>query len=171
MCAGVFVNPETAFIGLYGVDPQYQKLGIGMSMWRKIMEHVGDRNAGLYAVPEHLAMYRDKAGFKWRDNKQLYIYESDTVRTRDLVKSLDGIHVDKIDDSLLERVVQYDEHVHRYRFWQSFLITVLPRIHRHACIEWDWSFNCIPQGIPACRCKRGYTVIYLTLTLFTQFIW
>ncbi len=69
MCAGVFVNPDTAFIGLYAVRPKYQKLGIGIRMWRQIKAHIGDRNAGLYAVPEHLVMYRDRAGFTHEDNK------------------------------------------------------------------------------------------------------
>lgn len=114
MCAGVFVNPDTAFIGLYGVDPRYQKLGIGMSMWKKIMDHIGDRNAGLYAVPEHLVMYRDRAGFKHEDNKLMCLYESDSVRTQDLVKDLDGIRIDKIDDTLAQKVIEYDEEVHKF---------------------------------------------------------
>jgi len=114
MCAGVFINPDTAFVGLYGVSPKYQKLGIGMSMWKKMMKHIDGRNAGLYAVPEHLVMYRDKAGFCHEDNKLLYIYESDTVRTVDLVKSIRGTRIDKIDQTIIEQIIEYDTQVHGY---------------------------------------------------------
>ncbi|XP_054164317.1 uncharacterized protein LOC128962023 [Oppia nitens] len=116
MCAGVFINPDTGFIGLYGVDPVYQKLGIGLNMWQKIMAHIGDRNAGLYAVPEHLVMYRDRAGFAREDSRQMVLYDGESVRLRDLVKSMDGIRVEPIvGDQLVERVVDYDNRgVHRY---------------------------------------------------------
>jgi ribosomal protein S18 acetylase RimI-like enzyme len=114
MCAGVFVNPDTAFIGLYAVSPKYQKLGIGIRMWRQIMTHIGDRNAGLYAVPEHLVMYRDRAGFTHEDNKLLYIYESDTVRTVDLVKNIRGTRIKRIDVSLIPQIIEYDTQVHGY---------------------------------------------------------
>lgn len=56
----MFVDPSVAFIGLYAVRPPLQGNGIGMNMWTKMMEHIGDGNAGLYAVPKHLKTYRDK---------------------------------------------------------------------------------------------------------------
>ncbi|CAG2177492.1 unnamed protein product, partial [Oppiella nova] len=114
MCAGVFVHPDTAFIGLYGVDPQYQKLGIGWQMWRKMMAHIGDRNAGLYAVPEHQSMYRDRAGFTHEDSRLMLLYESDSVRTHTLVKNIDGIRVQRITDSIENLVIEYDREVHRF---------------------------------------------------------
>ncbi|OTF76728.1 GNAT family acetyltransferase-like protein, partial [Euroglyphus maynei] len=63
MCVGIFVHPTIAFIGLYGVQPELHGRGIGLAMWKQMMNHIGSLNAGLYAVPEHLTMYRDRAGF------------------------------------------------------------------------------------------------------------
>lgn len=54
------MDPKTAFIGLYAVRPKYQGLGIGMKLWNKMLEHVGDRNAGLHAVPKHRKTYQEK---------------------------------------------------------------------------------------------------------------
>lgn len=47
MCGGVFVHPSIAFIGLYAVRPEYHGKGIGIKIWKKVMEHIGGQNAGL----------------------------------------------------------------------------------------------------------------------------
>lgn len=112
MCAGVFVDPDTAFIGLYAVRPEHQGLGIGIRMWQKIMEHVGDRNAGLYAVPEHLHTYRDLAGFSIEDPIKMIVYESDCIlTTEDLVKAIGNVFVTEITDQTFDRVARYDRGV------------------------------------------------------------
>lgn len=116
MCAAVFVNPNHGFIGLYGVRPKHQNKGIGFTIWKKMMSnHVGSRNAGLYAVPKHLTMYRDKAGFKHQDSKHLFIYESSfDLKTDDLVKKINGIKIDVINEEIMSQVISYDAHVHGY---------------------------------------------------------
>lgn len=112
MCAGVFVDPSVAFIGLYAVRPEYQGLGIGIKIWQEIMDHIGDRNAGLYAVPEHLHTYRDLAGFSVQDSIRMIVYESDCLlTTEDLVKAIGNVFVTEITDHLMERVARYDQSV------------------------------------------------------------
>jgi len=49
-----------AFIGLYAVQSGYQGLGIGLKLFTKVMDHVGDSNVGLYSLPKHIPTYRDK---------------------------------------------------------------------------------------------------------------
>ena len=114
MCAAVFVDPHVGFIGLYAVRPEYQRLGIGIRIWRRVMQHVGQRNAGLYAVPEHLHTYRDLAGFSVEDSIKMIVYESDGIgATDDLVKAIGNVVVAEITDQALERVARYDESVTR----------------------------------------------------------
>ena len=98
MCAAVFVHPTApaGFIGLYGVRPELHGRGIGQAMWRRVMEHVAGRNAALYAVPQHLVMYRDRAGFRHPDDRLLLIYESSEVlepRVDLLVDGIRGVEV------------------------------------------------------------------------------
>lgn len=117
MCAGVFVHPTTAFIGLYGVRPDLHGCGIGTAMWTRMMEHVGSLNAGLYAVTEHLSMYRDRAGFPAPDDRMLLIYESAPDREPNvdlLVPSIRGARVVKIGGDWLRRVIEFDSNVHGY---------------------------------------------------------
>ena len=112
MCAGVFVDPKVAFVGLYAVRPEFQGLGIGIKIWRTIMHHVSDRNAGLYAVPEHLHTYRDVAGFVLEDSRKMIVYESDCLLTTDdLVKAIGNVFVAEISEETEQRVMEYDESV------------------------------------------------------------
>jgi hypothetical protein len=112
MCAGVFVDPETAFIGLYAVRPEYQGLGIGIRMWQEVMDHVGERNAGLYAVADHIHTYRDLAGFRVEDSIRMIVYESDCILTTDdLVKAIGNVVVTEITEQFFDRVADYDHRV------------------------------------------------------------
>lgn len=134
MCAGVFVHPRVpGFIGLYGVRPELHGRGIGISMWRRVVDHVGTRNAALYAVPQHLAMYRDRAGFRHPDDRLLLIYENDQIespRVDLLVDTIRGVEVVKVGGFeeeegtsakncinprvLFEQVARFDASVHGY---------------------------------------------------------
>lgn len=133
MCACVFVHSRApGFIGLYGVRPELHGRGIGLTMWRRIMEHVGPtRSAALYAVPQHLAMYRDRAGFRRPDDRLLFIYESDDLEAPKvdlLVDTIRGVEVVSVgEDSedtfspikissrvLFEQVARFDAFVHGY---------------------------------------------------------
>lgn len=123
MCAAVFIHPSIAFIGLYAVRPELHGRGIGLQMWSRIMDHVADRNAGLYAVVQHLSMYRDRAGFGSPDERLLYIYESEGTERQPLniellVQSIRGIEIRTIDEErdhcLYDSVIRYDASVHGY---------------------------------------------------------
>ena len=128
MCAGVFVDPNVAFIGLYAVKPRFQGRGIGISIWNKLMaDHIKDKNVGLYAVPEHLTTYRDKAGFKVQDSIRMLVYECDNLTASgkvdlsnfcdDLVKSLANVDLiiirpeDSVNEELLIQLTNYDSSV------------------------------------------------------------
>lgn len=113
----MFTHPTIAFVGLYAVRPELQGHGIGLSIWKRAMEHVGSLNAGLYAVPEHLAMYRDRAGFKIPDERLLAIYHSDEkskINTDLLVPTIRGIKVEPITSEWCQRVIDFDSDVHGY---------------------------------------------------------
>ncbi|KAI7685378.1 hypothetical protein SSS_05019, partial [Sarcoptes scabiei] len=117
MCAGVFVHPTIAFIGLYAVKPELHGLGIGTSMWNKMMEHIGSLNAGLYAVPEHMKMYRDRAGFRYDDERHLFIYESDRedeLNLDILVPSIRDTEISTITAESLPKIIEYDSNIHGY---------------------------------------------------------
>ena len=117
MCAGVRIHPEIGFIGLYAVRPDLHGRGIGSAMWSKMMEHIGNSNAGLYAVEEHLKMYRDNAGFKNFDDRKLIIFESgpnDRLNVDILVSSIRGIKCFSLDEKFFDAVIEYDHNVHGY---------------------------------------------------------
>lgn len=117
MCAGLFVHPTIAFIGLYGVLPELHGHGIGSKMWKRMMEHVGSLNCGLYAVKEHLSMYRDRAGFSFPDDRLLFIYESseeNPIQIQLLVSSVRGIKIMPITSESFQRVIEFDSNVHGY---------------------------------------------------------
>ena len=121
MCAGIFVHPSIAFIGLYGVRPELHSRGIGISMWTRMMEHIEttSSNAGLYAVTEHLAMYRDRAGFRSPDDRLLFIYESNGIEQQPLntgllVDQIRGIGVVAITEQLYDHIIRFDTKVHGY---------------------------------------------------------
>ena len=136
MCAGVFVHPSIAFIGLYAVRPELHGRGIGMAMWTRMMEHVGPkkgRNAGLYAVVQHLRMYRDRAGFKNPDDRLLFIYESSEKQNLNvdlLVDSIRGIQIESITEVLFNQVARYDAEVHGYSR-EKLLAKVFKGKNRH----------------------------------------
>ena len=128
MCAGVFVDPNVAFIGLYAVKPRFQGRGLGISIWNKLMtDHVKDKNVGLYAVPEHLTTYRDKAAFKIEDSIRMLVYESNNLTGSGKVdlnsfcdglgKSLANVDLiiirpeDSVDEGLLTPLTNYDSSV------------------------------------------------------------
>lgn len=131
MCTGAFIHPNIAFIGMYAVRPELHGKGIGKAMWRRMMEHVSDSNAGLYAVPEYLTMYRDQAGFKSPDTRLLFIYESDEHSPPNvdlLVSSIRGIEVCSISEQHYQMVAHYDAIVHGYS-----RLTLLANVFRGDC--------------------------------------
>lgn len=116
VCAAVFVSPEVAFVGMYAIVPPLQKKGLGIKLWTKTMEHVSRKNAGLYAVPEQLATYRDKAGFKVEDSKRMMVFETEApLHVENLVQNLGNVVIVPIDNpDIEEQVVAYDATIAKY---------------------------------------------------------
>jgi ribosomal protein S18 acetylase RimI-like enzyme len=69
--SAVRYGADFGFLGLYIVRPRYRGRGFGLSLWRRAMEHFGERNVGLDGVVAQQANYR-KSGFRlaWRNVRQ-----------------------------------------------------------------------------------------------------
>lgn len=125
MCAGPMTRPDTAFMGFYAVDPQYQRMGIGRELWSKTMERLSNLNVGLYGVPSMSAKY-GKSGFMVEDSIRMLVFESqayaeDNLKLDELkqVGELEGsCRLVRIDGASSERtfqkLVQYDETVQAF---------------------------------------------------------
>lgn len=102
--AGVQVHPDLGhFLGLYAVRPDLQGRGLGVKMWNYLMDHhvqPAKGNAGLYAVPEHLHTYRDRAGFRVQDpDRNMVVHMSkpgSRVDTSKLVRKMGNVDVHDI---------------------------------------------------------------------------
>ncbi|XP_067137432.1 uncharacterized protein [Centruroides vittatus] len=114
VCSAVNLNQNLSFLGLYAVRNEFQKKGIGLKIWKVAMQHVGERNAGLNSVPEHLHTYRDLAGFSIVTKWQSIVYESNNICPDNLLKSLKSVEVKTIDESILDDVIDYDCKVHGF---------------------------------------------------------
>lgn len=114
--AGVQIDPTLGhFLGLYAIHPDFQGRGLGVKMWNFLMDkHVQSKmhekdiedktdikdrngpNAGLYAVPEHLHTYRDRAGFKIQDmdrNMVVHMSRGGLINTDKLVQKMGNVDV------------------------------------------------------------------------------
>ncbi len=60
--SAVRYGPDFGFLGLYIVRPGFRGRGFGLKLWRRAMEHFGERNVGLDGVVAQQANYR-KSGF------------------------------------------------------------------------------------------------------------
>ena len=101
-------------MGLYAVKPALQGRGIGIKVWTHIMSHIKEKNAGLYAVPEHQSTYRDRAGFKLEDSIKMSVWESESrPRLGDLVKEIGNVVVQEITSNRLGSLFSYDRDITR----------------------------------------------------------
>lgn len=120
-CAAPRTTHRTAFLGLYVVDPRYQKLGIGVQLFNHCLDNVGrDNNCGLCAIPSKFKIYKDKAGFRVIEGRQMVIAEG-VPRDFSSLKpptALDSkYHVVQLcsvdyQDKLVRQIVAYDQTVH-----------------------------------------------------------
>lgn len=132
MCAACLASPHTLYVGLYAVRKTYQSFGIGKAMWKEVMSHVGERNAGLYSVPRLISVYRDKAGFKVQDGYSMVIFmgncpannflKSTSGTTDALLEEVDGRNASSV---LLQQIIKYDAQVNHFE--RSQLIPLLVR--------------------------------------------
>ena len=111
ICSGINLSPDLAFIGQFGVRPEYQRLGIGSELWRKAIEHIGsDRNIGLYARKSMVEKYRNKYNFTFIPGRTVCFFVG-KVDFNQLIQAIDGISVIPISDHNIEKVIQYDKEV------------------------------------------------------------
>lgn len=69
MCFGSKYIKECATIGFYGVKKGYQGCGLGVDVWKKVIDYIGkDNNIGLCSSPAQAKIYREKSGFVVQDN-------------------------------------------------------------------------------------------------------
>ena len=61
--SAVRYGSDFGFLGLYIVRPAYRGRGFGLKLWRRAMDHFGERNVGLDGVTAQQANYR-KSGFR-----------------------------------------------------------------------------------------------------------
>ncbi|RWS24706.1 GNAT family acetyltransferase-like protein [Leptotrombidium deliense] len=114
-CAGPRSTADIAFIGLYCVHKDYQGLGLGLKLFKKVREELGDINIGLGAVPSQISTYRDKAGFTVEDKTRMIVFEGKVTGLENLTNAVDGVSVVSICDSLMPQVIDYDESITKYR--------------------------------------------------------
>src|SRR4051812_28754921 len=118
-CNGNNISPELAFIGQYEVRPEFQKLGIGMKIWNRVMEHIGPkRTIGLFTVPPMSDLYRDKCNFSVIQRTTHCL--DGKVDSSKLIQAIDGISVVPISEDNIEKVIQYDKQI-----WNGLDRTVL----------------------------------------------
>ena len=116
-CGAPVITHESGFLGLYGVQTNYQSRGIGKLLFRKCMEHIGERNCGLHAVPDKLSMYRDKAGFKVIEGVQMVDCSGLPRNWNNLVKTIDeNTTIEELNAQnvqMVSKVIEYDSKVHK----------------------------------------------------------
>lgn len=124
MCAGPMTRPDTAFMGFYAVDPQFQRMGIGKELWSKTMDRLSSLNVGLYGVPSMSAKYK-KSGFTVEDSTRMLVFESqayadDLLKLDELrqIEELEGCRLIRVDgrssELTFQKLVHYDESVQKF---------------------------------------------------------
>jgi hypothetical protein len=111
VCSGVNLTSNFAFIGQYAIRPQYQGLGIGSALWKKVMEHIGTgRNISLFAVEKMFETYHKKGGFVIVPQKRIHIYDG-KVNCDNLIKQLIGVSLVLINKHNVIAVSEYDKEI------------------------------------------------------------
>ncbi|CAG2100152.1 unnamed protein product [Medioppia subpectinata] len=111
LCSGINLSPELAYMCIYAVRPEYQGLGIGSALWDKAIEHIGDRNATLYASePKVIDVYKNRQNFNKIPERRGLIWKGNFV-TESLITSIDGISVVDMNDKNIADVIEYDKQV------------------------------------------------------------
>lgn len=114
VCAGVLQHDNLAFIGMYVVKSTFQRRGIGRKIWDKVMERVGDRNAGVNPVATQLENYRDRAGFPIQSDLCSVVCIADQLLTSDMTTELPGVDVCVLspeDTDVVKAVSGYESNV------------------------------------------------------------
>lgn len=120
-CAAPVTTHQSGFLGLYVVDKRYQRLGIGPQLFNRALDHVGERNCGLGAVPSKFDIYKNRAGFGVEEGCAMVITEG-VPRGVEKLMTLDRMSSSKwrlrklisveYDEDLVKAIVAFDETVH-----------------------------------------------------------
>lgn len=112
MCIGNTQDPRAAVIGFYGVRPGFQGRGIGVKVWREVVEYLGpERNVALYSSPAEIDTYKKKAGFAVEDGVQLVVYESHGSTINKIAPTADDtLHIQVLPTGdFMDDIVAFDE--------------------------------------------------------------
>ena len=117
MCASPVTTHNSAFLGMYSVDKNFQKRGIGKKLFQSCLEHIGRRNCGLHAVKQELSMYRNKAGFTVNDQVTLVVFLGLPKHWQNLQKQneeyISIMEYIEGNDEYLTKIIEYDSKVHK----------------------------------------------------------
>lgn len=110
VCAIPFVGTDVAKLALLGVVAKCRRQGMGKKLINTAMEHVGTHNLYLHCLPAQMQM------FKERCNLQQYFRAIKSLgpgvpQLAKLVKTLPGVEVVPVSETLIPLVVRYDEQV------------------------------------------------------------
>ena len=79
-------DPRVAVVTHYGVKLGYQRLGLGISVWKKMMENLKYYdNLGLCSSPAQVDTYKTKAGFIVEDDDSMVVYSKDGPTTTEKI--------------------------------------------------------------------------------------
>ncbi|PRD24286.1 UNVERIFIED_CONTAM: hypothetical protein NCL1_44233 [Trichonephila clavipes] len=110
-CGFVKNNEDLAFLGLYCIRSKYQGYGLGVNVYQAAVEHAGDANGALNAVPGKLELYRDKGGFPVVETefKCLKNFTTDHVDPRNLSSAIPkDVSIEAYQEYHLPALLDYD---------------------------------------------------------------
>lgn len=110
-CGFVKNNEGLAFLGLYCIRSKYQGYGLGINVYNAAVEHAGNANGALNAVPGKLEMYRDKGGFPVVETefKCLKNFTTDHVDPKNLSSTVPkGVIIEAVQECHLPALFDYD---------------------------------------------------------------
>jgi hypothetical protein len=109
--SGINLTSNLSFIGQYAVRPQYQGLGIGSALWKRVMGNIGtERNISLFSDISMFDKYRVRSGFSVVPEKRIHFYVG-KVNCDHLIKQLDGVSLVRINQYNINAVSQYDKQI------------------------------------------------------------
>ncbi|GFT26830.1 n-acetyltransferase domain-containing protein [Nephila pilipes] len=110
-CGFLRNTDDLAFLGFYCIRSKFQGYGLGMDVYKDAVEHAGNANGALNAVPGKLELYRDKGGFPIVETefKCVKNYTTDPVDPRNLSSVVPkGVSIEAVQDYHLPAMFDYD---------------------------------------------------------------
>lgn len=114
-CTASMYDPRVAYISFYGTRPGLQGKGLGIKVWKKVMDFIGpDRNIGLCSSPSQAELYKKKAGFIYEGPDKMIHYESTKSSVAEITPTEEENSLVKIlpvTDDLMDDIIKYDEKI------------------------------------------------------------